>query len=246
MGADLWRDIWRLIDAHLHEGAFEMRWVKAHTGLGAVSAGQVTLREHQLNTLADTHAGYGSDAAVALSPNEQDVADYRRNKSFYRCLARLCADWPEDYVQDRLRPERAPVVARDPAVAIVHPVRPHEPWKLVDGRGACARCGVETRVGRGPDPSSFFRGACRVEPPAGPAEGGDPKWRTIWASRRDLVDRGALMLHTAKGKAKAKAKAAPAAGVAVRGSMDSFMVPFVSLLDLRASSMKPLQGGSSG
>ena len=57
--ADIWREIWSILDKAPGVDGFSLVWVKGHTDLKDVLAGKVTLKDHRANTSADRFAGWG-------------------------------------------------------------------------------------------------------------------------------------------------------------------------------------------
>jgi len=166
--ADIWREIWVIYDRLLEAMdealpvlAFQLIWVKSHTGEEALREGVMDPRVQKLNALADHYAGEGSRWARELVPNEEQLDVYGTASAFYRVMGALCSEWPADYVQDRAKPEPGPARGGVKEWS-VHPSRPHEPWRALGGQGLCARCGRRSQVSCGAGLADFFRSPCRM------------------------------------------------------------------------------------
>ena len=94
-------------------------------------------------------------------PNAPATEHYARTQAFYALLAKLCSNWPEDYVQDRQKVDKG----KKPGGALVwkvHGTRPHEPWRRLDGRVECALCGRASRSTGGKALLLHVRSPCRA------------------------------------------------------------------------------------
>jgi len=80
--ADIWREIWDILDSAPDADQFQMLWVKGHTDLKDVLAGKISLADHRTNDLADRYAGYGAEAAAELSPNGEQLEAYNSAAPF--------------------------------------------------------------------------------------------------------------------------------------------------------------------
>jgi len=229
--ADLWRDIWAILDQH--PGEFKLEWVRGHTTDLDVLRGRIDPAAHKINVLADKYAGLGAEAAKAQVPNAEDIEAFDRATAFYRMCVRLCSDWPTDYVQDRQKQVKDRSVK--PAGQAVHPQRPHEPWRCLDGRGACALCRQKTTSKSLAAFATFCRSPCRAVGPSGGPKGA-AFLCMVEAERAMLTGRGALKVPTRM----PKAQPAPAA---LDPDTAVTTIPVVALTDRRATTMKPLTNG---
>lgn len=104
--ADLRRLLWARIDERGGAGGLSLRCVRAHIRSG--QGGDALVEpDRVINAHADRLAGLGSAAAEALSPCGVAAVAYRRQKAFYRCVARLAGNWPVDVHKER---DYAPVL----------------------------------------------------------------------------------------------------------------------------------------
>ena len=163
--ADLWRQIWDVVEQLGGPSQVDLVWVRAHTGDGAAQGH--LLQEWQLsNGLADHYAKEGSAYAERLRPIDAQLEEYSSAYAFYQCLASLIASWPEDYLQARAAPVRDKG-AGAPSAWGVHAGSPHVLWQLPDARLTCEACIKETRAHGKQALVTFARSACQAFCPEG-------------------------------------------------------------------------------
>ena len=113
--ADLWRQIWRLLDDIGIDG-LAIRKVKGHATEADVEAGRSTDWERQCNDHADAFAKRGVEAAEGQLPSDEMRARYQNARQWYSWLATLIGHWPDDTQKkvatttehQRARPEQVP------------------------------------------------------------------------------------------------------------------------------------------
>ena len=236
LAADLWRCIFERLEAIGFDGTnFNIVWVKAHTSEVDVNRGIINARNRAMNVLADRYAGYGSALAKAEAPNEEQVTIFNHAYEFYGMLGRLCACWPDDYRQDREKPQAQHKSA--PVGLGVHAIRPHRLWRQLNGSVICAAC-KKTSAARSKASvrtlASSPCGACC----AGKGAVGFAHKQVVATFVRELTARGAYLIPVrplAERKEKPSSKPSdPRRATILR---------FKSLVDLRACGARPFTGG---
>ena len=118
--ADLWRDIWSLVNSLGGPAHVSIRWCRGHCTADDVRGGRIDPTDWYGNTLADEYAAKGVDLAVAQVPAAALVAHHEQATRWYRWLLRLVANWPTDVTAPSER--TAPVSASSRGL-------PPAPWR---------------------------------------------------------------------------------------------------------------------
>ncbi len=137
-GASTWRMIWPLLRDL--GGAVELVKVKGHTTADDVAAGNIAMKDHVGNTLADRAARAGSKAAEHSSPTLALRRELTRAIRWYQWVAAYAADWRQDTTPfDHEAADRAVERGRAGRARRGDILR-HVRWQLSD-RQVCRRCG---------------------------------------------------------------------------------------------------------
>ena len=97
--ADLWRCLWRLLEAW--EGGapgLTLVWNKGHATDADLARGLTTPERRRLNEACDTWAEEGARLAAAASPAQPLVDSYEQGVALGQVLCKLAINWPADTV----------------------------------------------------------------------------------------------------------------------------------------------------
>ena len=158
-GADLWRDIWRLLDDMYGVRVVK---VKAHLTFSQVAQGAIEFDHWTGNGAADLCAKKACGVACSTAGGAAMQAAWRRTTEWYRWAVAVAANWIEDTAPSG--PIQAATTSGGgggDAVALNFPRSggKHELWANRDTTW-CRLCGATSPVG-GKKAAAVFRKACR-------------------------------------------------------------------------------------
>ena len=93
--ADLWRTFWHKM-GDIDDDSVVFVKTKGHATDADVQSGRSSPFQKKGNEHADHFAGRGVDIALGMSPNDRSLAAYKEAIRWYRWLAQLCNNWPND------------------------------------------------------------------------------------------------------------------------------------------------------
>ena len=145
--ADLWRDVWHLLDSKRMFGEISVVKVRAHIGWEQLLARTIFPRDQFGNWLADAAAKTGASRAEAEAPAAACRAQVAKALAWLKWAARYVSKWIKDTSAGEGIVAQRETGAEDqgPVFDFGDAQLRHEAWE-VGNRVVCRRCGVSRQL----------------------------------------------------------------------------------------------------
>ena len=194
--ADLWREVWDLLEEVRMKGQVHIVKVKAHTGWDELLRRKISPKDQYGNWLADAAAKAGAARSEKQAPAAPFHAQVKKALAWLKWVGRYSTEWINDTEYNPV-PKAVSRVSNDPADGCnfggAH--LKHELW-TVGNRVACRRCLATQRGGE--EELVATTGRCEGSAAGRAAAQATGNLKYVWArfatTRRDLLSRGGRRL----------------------------------------------------